>query len=77
MSSLLPAGGVVTRCTCWRPTAPHQPDCARAREEARERAREQAAVDRLLGDLHKVYGDRLVELDGWTEGERRLAFGDR
>ena len=64
----------MTRCTCWRPTDHPLPDCPRGREEAAERAREREASDRLLRDLERVYGDRLVD---WTEAEKRLAWGDR
>lgn len=54
-------------CRCWRPTAPHEPDCARGREEAAAREREHEAAERLFREAFDFTGTENVVIDTGTE----------
>lgn len=71
-------------CTCWHPAArAHEVDCPVAREQRREQAAGAAILEAAFsepGTSRVVYPDLAAaasELEGWSESERRLAWGDR
>jgi len=66
----------MTADRCWNVAREgHQADCPVGRAEAAERARVDAAAERLLADVAEHLPGWTVDLTGWSEGELREVYG--